>query len=105
MNSRFLILLTIIGFQLSMSLAQQTSLPSATASHAISGTVLDPSGAVIPRAQVALTRLDGSRIAETWTDDNGSFRFDKLSVDNYLVVVRAAGFQDAKNEVSVSAKS
>jgi hypothetical protein len=67
MNSRFLILLTIIGLQLSASLAQQMPLPSTTTSHAILGTVLDPSGAVIPRAQVALTRLDGTRIADTLT--------------------------------------
>ncbi len=105
MTSRFLILLTSIGFQLSASLAQQTPTLSTMTPYAISGTVLDPSGAVIPRAQVALQRLDGSRIAEAWTDDTGSFRFDKLNVDKYRVVVRAAGFRDAKTEVSVGAKS
>ncbi len=102
MNLRLFVLLTFIALQVSASLAQPTS---TTTLHAISGAVLDPSGAVIPRAQVALTRLDGSRMAETSTDDAGSFRFDKLSVGKYRVAVRAVGFQDAKTEVTVGAKS
>jgi hypothetical protein len=104
MNSRFLILLAIIAFPLNEGLAQQKPRSSVSGSHTISGIVLDPSGAVIPGAEVALTRLDGSGITEAQTDDAGSFRFESLSAGSYLLHVRAAGFLDNKTEVSLGAK-
>ena len=104
MKLRLLIVLTVFGLQSPPSLAQQKPSPSAAASYAISGTVLDPSGAVIPEAQVALAKLDGTKVADAGTDNAGSFHFENLRADKYQLVVRAAGFQDAKREVSLGAK-
>jgi Carboxypeptidase regulatory-like domain len=71
-------------------------------SHAISGTVLDPSGAVIANANLTLTQSDGFAVAETHTDNRGAFHFDNLTVDRYRVIVRAAGFQDTNAEIVLS---
>jgi Carboxypeptidase regulatory-like domain len=103
MKSRFLILLTVVGLELSAGLAQRTPASSPVGSRAVSGTVLDPSGAVIPKAQVALTRMNGSTVATASTDDTGSFRFEKVRGDRYRLVVRAMGFQEAQTELSVGA--
>lgn len=105
MNSRFLILLVIIAFPLNASRAQQRPPSSASGSRTISRTVVSPSGAVIPAAEVALTPLGGSVIDETRTDDTGSFRFERLNAGKYLLVVRAAGFLNTKTEVSLGAKA
>jgi len=104
MKARLLILLALFGLQLPKSLAQQKPSPSAAASYALAGTVLDPSGAVIPGAQVALTKFDGAKVADAETDSTGSFHFENLRAAKYQLVVRAGGFQDARSEVSLGAK-
>ena len=104
MKARLLILLALCGLQLPPSWAQQKPSPSAAVSFALAGTVLDPSGAVIPGAQVALTKLDGAKVADAETDSTGSFHFENLRADKYQLVVRAGGFQDARSEVSLGAK-
>jgi len=104
MTLRLLIFLLILAFQLTTSRAQQISAPSTGSSSAISGTVLDPSGAVIAHAEVWLTKMSGSRIQGTQTDNRGTFHFDKIPLNRYRVVVAAPGFQDASTEASVGAK-
>src|SRR5438270_12531323 len=104
MNSRFLISLLAVGLQVSATAAQRVPSPSNTVSRKIVGTVLDPSGAVVPNARVSLTGSEGSRIAETQTDERGSFYFDKVTPNRYRVLVRASGFQDANAEISVGTK-
>src|ERR1700720_1356444 len=70
----------------------------ALASHAqtyrgaINGTVTDPSGAVVPDAQVkAKEKSTGIEHATVSTSD-GQFVFQDLPVGMYSVVVSAAGF-------------
>src|SRR5438270_398714 len=99
MNSRFFIPLLALSLQVSANAAQQTNTPANTVSRAILGTVLDPSGAVIPNAQVSLTGPDGSRTGETQTDERGSFHFDSVTSNRYRILVQATGFQDANTEV------
>ncbi|MGH9514805.1 MAG: carboxypeptidase-like regulatory domain-containing protein, partial [Terriglobales bacterium] len=105
MNSRFFIPLLALSLQVSATAAQQTPTPANTVSRAILGTVLDPSGAVIPNAQVSLTGPDGSRTGETQTDERGSFHFDSVTPNRYRILVQATGFQDANTEVSVGTKT
>ena len=66
------------------------------ASHSVSRTVLDPSGAVFPKAQVTLSALDGWRLGGAQTDHTGSFHFDKLNQRTYEVFVRASDFKMRK---------
>src|SRR5215467_2002747 len=103
--SNFLILLATLNFQHPAVWAQQKSQQSEPFAYAISGTVLDPSGALIPRAQVALVKEDGTAIAQTVADDGGSFRFENVNSGKYRVLVQAVGFRGAKADVTVGARS
>ena len=64
--------------------------------RAISGTVLDPSGAAIPGATVILIGADGSRVDQSFTDNAGVFRFNRVAVGEYTVDIQATGFRETK---------
>src|SRR5947209_2090659 len=67
------------------------------ATGAITGTVLDPSGAVVAGAEVRIVNQGTGFIARTTkTDANGSFTATLLPVGTYTVNVTSAGFQEAK---------
>ena len=53
---------------------------------AISGTVTDPAGAVIPRVAVTAVRAETGESRATTTDASGAFRFSLL----YLALMSAA---------------
>src|SRR5712691_129572 len=68
----------------------------ATVTGRISGTVKDPTGAVVPSAEVtALETQTGIRTA-TKTDAQGSYSFPSLPVGHYELEVRSSGFKDYK---------
>ena len=77
---------------------------TAARARSINGVVLDPSGAAIVGAQVTLTR-GGGAIAETTTDNSGSFRFDHVTEVDYLVDVHHEGFRETKITVNAGEKS
>ncbi|MBZ5579809.1 MAG: carboxypeptidase-like regulatory domain-containing protein [Acidobacteriia bacterium] len=97
--------MAVLAFPASSAWAQQKSQQGDAVSYTVSGTVLDPSGAVIPSAHLALTREDGTGIGQTVTDDRGSFRFENVSSGKYRVLVQAMGFRDTKIDVSMSSRS
>jgi hypothetical protein len=69
------------------------------ATGAISGTVVDPTGAVVANADIRIINQDTgetTRIAKT--DPTGSFTANLLPVGTYNVVVSSAGFGEAKFE-------
>jgi hypothetical protein len=67
------------------------------ATGAISGTVLDPSGAVVSGADVRIANPDtGALTRATKTDSTGSFIATLLPVGNYTVSVSSPGFQEGK---------
>src|SRR5260370_30987602 len=73
-------------------------LPLPVAAHAqtsrgtVSGTVTDPSGAVVTRARVALTHTQtGLRLTAT-TNEAGIYRFDALDLGRYELKVTHPGF-------------
>src|SRR5882724_13318012 len=66
-----------------------------TETGTLTGTALDPSGAVVVGANVRLSAADGSLLAQATTDASGKFRFDQLASGAYVVSVSAAGFRDA----------
>src|SRR5271157_5217826 len=59
---------------------------------AISGTVTDPSGAVIPNAQVKATETATGLEHNTVTTTDGDFSFQDIPLGLYKVTVTAAGF-------------
>src|SRR6201986_2610508 len=59
---------------------------------AINGTVQDPSGAVIPSAQVKLLNTDQSITLNTTTNASGAYTFSPVRIGHYSITVNAAGF-------------
>lgn len=60
----------------------------------ISGTVKDPSGALVPNASVTLTNIDKNVVVRTaTTGSDGEFAFPQLSVGRYAITVEAPNFQ------------
>ena len=73
-----------------------TVLAQGGATGAITGTVQDPSGAVIVGADVRIINQDTGAVARTLkTDANGSFTATLLPVGMYTVTVSSSGFQEA----------
>ncbi|HUQ32047.1 MAG TPA: MG2 domain-containing protein [Pyrinomonadaceae bacterium] len=62
------------------------------ASGAITGTLTDPQGAVVPGATVTATNASSSAVYETTTDDNGRFVLANLPVGFYTVRFESPGF-------------
>src|ERR1044072_3789672 len=65
---------------------------------AITGRVVDPSGAVVPGAKVTATNVDTNGMAETKTSDEGNFTFPQLQAAPYRLTVEATGFKTATVE-------
>src|SRR5579872_243917 len=60
----------------------------------IGGTVLDPSGAPVPKAKVAVTNVDRNQVVRTIeTDASGVYSANLLPIGNYSVKVEANGFK------------
>jgi hypothetical protein len=62
--------------------------------RALSGTLVDPSGAAIMGAQVSLLDANSKVIAQQNTDKTGLFRFENLSPGNYTLQFQAEGFRN-----------
>lgn len=62
----------------------------------ISGSVTDPSGAVVPKATVTLTNEGTSEITTLQASDSGTFVASALPFGNYVVSATAHGFGVAK---------
>ncbi len=59
---------------------------------AISGTVQDTSGAVVPNAQVTLLNTDQGITLETKTNSSGFYTFNPVRIGHYTLTVTAQGF-------------
>jgi len=60
----------------------------------IEGTVLDPSGAPVPKAKVSVTNVDRNQVVKTvQTDASGVYSATLLPIGNYSVKVEANGFR------------
>src|SRR5215469_13039898 len=67
-------------------------------------TVLDPSGSVIPGAQLELRDLATNNVRKVQTQANGTYTFVNLLVGKYRLTVTQVGFKSqAYNEVEVQA--
>ena len=71
----------------------RTTATSDRAANVLSGTVLDPIGAVIPGAKVTLTNADTKEMRQTSTNDEGRFAFTFVEAGNYSVAIEAANFK------------
>lgn len=70
----------------------------------ITGTVTDPSGAVVPKAQVVVREIASGVEIQTESDAEGRYRAE-TSTGSYLVIVTRDGFSPFSRTVDVAAAS
>jgi outer membrane receptor protein involved in Fe transport len=73
------------------------ALPSAalaqTTTGAITGTVTDPSGALIPNVRITATNVATNVVNTTQTNEAGVYNFPFLALGDYTVTAEASGFK------------
>jgi outer membrane receptor protein involved in Fe transport len=65
---------------------------------AITGTVQDSTGAIVPAAKVTVKNIDTGLILEHTSNGSGVYVFSPLKIGNYTVSATAPGFQTTKQE-------
>src|SRR5450631_2436142 len=68
----------------------------------LTGTVTDPSGAVVSGATVTLQNDANGATRNTTSGANGTYRFSLLSPGSYTVSVSASGFSKAQSQTNVN---
>jgi len=75
-----------------------------SSSRAISGTVLDPSGAAVAKAQVSLIGPDAKPQAQVTTDNTGSFSFADVAPGKYTLEISAEAFRPTTVSATVGGR-
>lgn len=83
---RLLRLVVLVLFVSATSLLAQTSTTS------LRGTISDPSGALVPNAQINLTDTADNSVTNGVSDKSGLYSFPQLQPGTYLITVTASGF-------------
>src|ERR1700693_5703973 len=81
-------------FVMLVFLSLEISTRAQTYTGAINGTVTDPSGAVIPNAEVKAKAKATDITRTTTTTSDGEFAFQDLPIGTYTVIVNASGFPE-----------
>jgi outer membrane receptor protein involved in Fe transport len=100
---RFLVCATVLPILFSSAVAR---VYSQTETGQITGTVLDPTDAVVPNAQITVKSVATGAVRETASDSEGRYTVANLQPGAYTVSVKQEGFapfQEAAN-VTVGAK-
>jgi hypothetical protein len=72
---------------------RMSSRPAAATDAALSGTITDPTGAVIPGVTVVATNSAAQIVRSVATDNHGQFRMEGLVPGSYRIEAQAVGFQ------------
>ena len=70
------------------------SVQAQSTNASVNGTVLDPSGAVVPGAELALTSVATGVVSRTVSDQEGRYSFPNLQSGTYELKALAQGFQE-----------
>src|ERR1700723_2081679 len=70
-------------------------------SASITGTVVDPSGGVVPNATVTIHNPVSGLDRSTTTDSSGAFSFTNVPFNPYHLTVSASGFSSYSQDVEV----
>src|SRR5579871_4284606 len=103
MNRR--IVLGVVGFAICCLLANPAALSQSITTGGISGTVADPSGAVVPNATITLKSLDKGFTQTATSNADGVYHFALLAPGNYSLSATATGFNTSTETSSVSVGS
>jgi carboxypeptidase family protein len=86
-------LISAVSFGSAAPALKLSSHPAASTAPALSGTITDASGAVIPGATVTATNSSGARAGSATTDSRGQYRMEDLAPGNYRIEAQARGFE------------
>jgi len=89
--------LLVVAFMIAPSLMAQSLI-----SGDLTGTVTDPSGAVVSGATVTLQSPSTGATRNTTTSANGTYRFSLLAPGSYILTATATGFSKAQTQTNVS---
>jgi Carboxypeptidase regulatory-like domain len=98
---------SLIGRHALLGLALCLSVPAyGQFSASLEGTVLDASGAIVPKATATLTNLGTQQTLTATTNATGFYRFSELAPAHYKLTVAAPGFKTSSYEdISLAAES
>src|SRR5579862_3424948 len=65
------------------------------------GSILDPSGAVVPKAKVVAENVATGVKSAATTDAEGNYRFNDLLIGPYTITASASGFADSRKQIEV----
>jgi hypothetical protein len=82
--------IAIVALAVSLALTAQT-----LTTGGISGTVTDPSGAAVPNAVITVTGVGNGVTRNITANTSGQYVAPQLTPGNYMINVKAAGFQPA----------
>jgi len=83
---------------LSLFVLLLTTLSSAQSTGTVTGTVTDPTGAVVAKAKVVLINEDTKDNRETTSNDSGSFAFPSILPGTYTLKISAANFKSLERK-------
>src|SRR5215472_10499202 len=93
---------TLFAALLIAALVTPSLMAQSLVSGDLTGTVTDPSGAVVANAAVSLKSDANGSTRTTNTNASGAYRFSLLPPGNYTVTVMAQGFNKADTKTSVN---
>jgi hypothetical protein len=85
-------------FTLALFFTHTTGLHAQAVSGTIVGNITDPSGSVVPNAQVTIVRAGQSSVYSTVTNESGNFTEPDLPPGTYTLSVAAPGFKKEVHE-------
>ena len=92
----------VVGLGISTHLfVFSTSLPAQISGSTLSGTVTDPSGAVVRDAQISVKNIATNQSIETRSDSSGNYSVKDLTPGEYEISVSAPGFSPKVDRVTL----
>ena len=91
-----------VGLMVIALLVPSVMLAQSTTNGAISGTVTDSSGAVLPSLKVDLKSVEKGFTQETTTNSQGFFQFPLLEPGTYSLTIAAPSFKTLSETITVS---
>ncbi|MGH9696470.1 MAG: carboxypeptidase regulatory-like domain-containing protein, partial [Bryobacteraceae bacterium] len=72
-----------------------------TSTTSVRGTITDPSGALVPNAQISLTNTADNSVTNGASDKSGLYVFPQLAPATYLITVTAPGFAPSSKQAQL----